>query len=211
MQQAIDERDTEIRNLRTERASLKDELSRSEQERQRLEVDREEASMKLALQEMGNRISAAGTVDAGAAARNDSSSSVAGFQDLDLPVEMRDGNLVITLPSAVSFASGSASLSDSGKKLLDRVSVKLKQEFPNAKFHVEGHTDSDPISRSKFASNRELSIARALAVLTYLVESCRIDDEQFVLAGYGQYQPLASNSNGEGKAKNRRVEIVVRR
>ena len=209
LQQAIDERDLEIRALRNERAELKDQLAQSEQDRQRLEVDREEASMKLALAELSNQVGAAENRPAAPAASLQSPAD--SFQDLDLPVEMRDGNLVITLPSAVSFGSGSATLSSSGKRLLDGLARKLKQEYPKGIFHIEGHTDSDPISKAKFASNRELSIARAMAVLTYLVEACQIDDRQFVVAGYGQYTPVSDNSSEKGKASNRRVEIVVRR
>jgi chemotaxis protein MotB len=93
--------------------------------------------------------------------------------------------------------------------MLDKISQRLKKDFPDARFYIEGHTDADPISKSTFGSNRELSIARGMAVLTYLVESCHIPDDQFVVVGHGQYLPLETNSTAEGKAKNRRVEIVV--
>jgi chemotaxis protein MotB len=133
----------------------------------------------------------------------------AGYDDLDVPVGVRDGRLVITLPSSVAFGSGKAELSSAGKTVLDKLAQHLKKDYPSARFFIEGHTDTDPIQKSSFASNRELSMARAMAVLTYLVENCKISDEQFVVVGQGQYQPIASNASADGKAKNRRVEIIV--
>jgi chemotaxis protein MotB len=117
--------------------------------------------------------------------------------------------MVISIPSSITFASGQATLSKEGQKALQNVASTLKKEYPGAKYGIEGHTDSDPIKKSKFTSNRDLSIARAMAVLTYLVEECKIPDESCIVAGHGQYDPIGSNKSDSDKAKNRRVEIVV--
>ena len=90
------------------------------------------------------------------------------------------------------------------------MAARLKSDFQDgARFFIEGHTDSDPIKRSSFASNRELSIARAMAVLEFLVTEGKVPDRRFVVVGHGQYDPIAPNDNSS-KAKNRRVEIVVK-
>ena len=122
---------------------------------------------------------------------------------------LRDGRVVISLPSAITFPSGKATLSEQGQGALDAVSRRLKSEFAGATFFVEGHTDSDPIAKSGFESNRALSYARAAAVHDYLVAECQVPDEHFIVSAHGQYRPVAANSSAEGKARNRRVEIVV--
>jgi chemotaxis protein MotB len=117
--------------------------------------------------------------------------------------------MVISVPSTVTFAAGQATLSDEGRKALKKVASTLKKEYPSMKYSIEGHTDADPIKKSKFNSNRELSVMRAMAVLEFLVSECEIADQKCVVAGHGQYDPVAGNDKDASKAKNRRVEIVV--
>ncbi|MFN0008556.1 MAG: flagellar motor protein MotB [Planctomycetota bacterium] len=191
-QQAMDQKDSEIRALREERASLKSQI-----QRQKSELD-----------------SARGEVaEAGASfAAEPAAAPESNFPELDsmgISYGMRDGNMVISIPSSITFASGQATLSKEGQKALQKVATTLKKEYPGAKYGIEGHTDSDPIKKSKFSSNRDLSIARAMAVLTYLVEECKVPDDACVVAGHGQYDPVQSNKTEADKAKNRRVEIVV--
>jgi chemotaxis protein MotB len=116
---------------------------------------------------------------------------------------------VITIPSSISFPSGKAELSAQGQNALRQVAAVLKQSHPTGLYSIEGHTDTDPIRKSGFESNRDLSLERAMAVLTYLVEDCRIPDEQCVVVGHGQYRPIDPGTSSAAKAKNRRVEIVV--
>ncbi len=134
------------------------------------------------------------------------------YGDLDalgIDYGQRGRDFVISVPAEVTFASGRADLTKGGKSALSVVANTLKREYPGRVYWVEGHTDDDPIRKSKWASNRELSVARAMAVLHYLVEDCGIDDGECVVAGHGEYRPLGDNSSKSGKAKNRRVEIVV--
>jgi len=190
-QQAMDQKDSEIRALREERASLKSQI-----QRQKSELD-----------------SARGEVaEASAKTSSEPAAPETKFPELDsmgISYGMKNGNMVISIPSSITFASGQATLSKDGQKALQNVATTLKKEYPGAKYEIEGHTDSDPIKKSKFSSNRDLSIARAMAVLTYMVEDCKIPDEACIVAGYGQYDPVGSNKSEADKAKNRRVEIVV--
>jgi len=116
------------------------------------------------------------------------------------------GNPFLSVSSDVTFASGKAELTSKGKEALRGVANNLKSNYPGARFWIEGHTDTDPIKKSSWESNRDLSVARAMAVLHYLVEECDVPDEQCIVAGHGQYTPFAGSND---KSRNRRVEIVV--
>ncbi len=122
----------------------------------------------------------------------------------------RDKDVSITLSSDILFKPGSSILSDAAKKALDNVADTIKREYPGAKVRVEGHTDSQPIRRSKAENNDNWDLAgnRAQAVLHYLL-SKGVTEDNLGFAGYGMAQPVTSNSTPSGQAKNRRVEIVV--
>jgi chemotaxis protein MotB len=122
----------------------------------------------------------------------------------------RFGNFYVSIPASITFASGKADLTKQGKEALGVVAATLKRDHADGHYWIEGHTDTDPITKSKWGSNRELSSARAMAVLTYLVEDCEIPDESCVIVGHGQYDPIADGGDSAAKARNRRVEIVVR-
>ena len=88
----------------------------------------------------------------------------------------------------------------------------LLAEHPELKIHVIGHTDNVPIrpgAHSRFASNWELSTARALAAVHYLTEQAGVDPRRVGAVGYGEYRPIADNATAEGRAKNRRIAITI--
>jgi chemotaxis protein MotB len=119
------------------------------------------------------------------------------------------GNVVITLESGVTFGSGSAKLSTSGRGILKRVTATLASEFADKKIRLVGHTDTDPIKRSGFADNWSLGFERARAVAVYLRDQGKISEKLIVLESRGPHDPLESNKTDNGKKKNRRVEIIV--
>ena len=123
---------------------------------------------------------------------------------------MRDGNMVYTVPTEITFKSGQATLTSGGKKALRAESARLVRDYPDSEYWIEGHTDSDPIVKSKFETNRNLSVQRGMAVLYFLVEDAGLRDGQCVVAGWGEYRPVSSNDTAANKARNRRVEIIVR-
>ncbi len=124
-----------------------------------------------------------------------------------LSVSIVRGRMVINLPQDILFSSGSASLGRDGRETLSQIASVLS-EFSDRTFQVEGHTDDDPISTAQFPSNWELSAARALSVVKLLVER-GVSPEMVSGAGYGEYQPVATNETQEGKRLNRRIEIVM--
>ena len=126
-------------------------------------------------------------------------------------VKVKEGHISVVLPSSILFNSGQTKLKKAATNSLAKVCSVLKKDFPNETIRIEGHTDSDPVKRTKkvYKSNWELSSARAANVLHFLVDKCQLDPKKLYLAGYGKYQPVASNKSKSGKQKNRRVEIVV--
>lgn len=124
-----------------------------------------------------------------------------------LNVKIRRGKMVLELPSAVLFDSGKAELSEDGKKTLEEV-AKVLDDIKKREFQVAGHTDNVPIKSSKFASNWELSTARAVTVVKFLQDH-KLNPKNLSAAGYSEYQPEATNATDKGKALNRRIEIVL--
>lgn len=124
-----------------------------------------------------------------------------------LDVRMVDGRMVLTLPMDVLFASGSAKLSKSGAQTIATVGATLAS-IPDKRFEVEGHTDDVPIHNDRFASNWELASARALVVVHALLDA-KLAPQRVSAASYGEWRPRADNRTDQGRAANRRIEIVV--
>lgn len=118
----------------------------------------------------------------------------------------RDG-VVISMSGNALFDSGRADLKADGVTLLDTLAPRLR-EMPN-EIRIEGHTDSVPISTPLFPSNWELSSARATTVARRLVEFGNIKANRVIAAGYGDSRPAATNETREGRARNRRVDVVI--
>lgn len=126
-----------------------------------------------------------------------------------IKVSVRDGRMLVDLPSSVLFASGSAELQTAGKPTLAEIAKVLK-EFPARQFMVAGHTDNVPINTktSPYKDNWELSTARALTVTKFLIEN-GLRPRTLSAAGYGEFDPVAANTNPRGQQANRRIEIVL--
>ena len=132
-----------------------------------------------------------------------------GYADRVETVITRRGLVVRLLTDRVLFDSGLASIKPEGLPLLSEVATLLGVDRTHA-ILIEGHTDGVPISTSRFASNWELSTARATQVVRYLIGR-GVTARRFGAAGYADLHPLASNGTADGRARNRRVEIVLQR
>jgi len=129
-----------------------------------------------------------------------------GAQDkVSLSINRR--GLVVSLKEAGFFDSGSATVKKGSDELLSMIAESLRQ-YSNP-FRVEGHTDNVPIHSGQFHSNWELSTARATNIVHDLIETYEYDPDRMSAAGYGEYRPVAENSTADGRAKNRRVDIVM--
>jgi chemotaxis protein MotB len=134
-----------------------------------------------------------------------------GFGDgYDVAFDAAAGTITVTLPNTILFESGKASLKNATSTELDHILSVIKQKYADKDIDVVGHTDTDPIVKTKdqWKDNLELSAQRALSVARYLIQH-GIAEKQVRAAGCGSARPVASNANAAGKAKNRRVEIVV--
>lgn len=133
------------------------------------------------------------------------------LQGTGATASIKDGKIAVMLPSSIFFNSGQASLKKKAKSSLSKVCDAVKNNFPNETIRIEGHTDNDPIRKTKnlYASNWELSAMRAASVLHFLVGQCSLDPERLYIAGFGEYQPITSNKTKKGKKQNRRVEIII--
>ena len=123
-------------------------------------------------------------------------------------VEMQDKGLVITFVAEVLFDSGKAKLRQESLSKLSKVAGVLNTTVADLNVGIEGHTDNEPIKKSGWKSNWELSTARALSVLHYLSEQ-NVNEPRLSAVGYGEYHPVAANDSRENRQKNRRVEIVI--
>jgi chemotaxis protein MotB len=124
-----------------------------------------------------------------------------------LKVTLRNGRMVIQLANDVLFDSGQVRMKPEGEKALSQVAAILKT-IPDRRFQVAGNTDNVPIQQARFASNWELSAARAVEVVRFLVKQ-GVAPGLLSAAGYGEFDPIASNDAPDGKAKNRRIEITL--
>ncbi len=126
-----------------------------------------------------------------------------------LKFQMDERKLVIRLGEAGFFRSGTPEFTPQAEAVLDSIGGLLKK-YAGVEITIEGHTDNLPIRNSIYRSNWELSTARATIVISYLINRHKIDPMRLVAAGYGEFRPLATNDTKEGRAKNRRVDIIVR-
>lgn len=128
-----------------------------------------------------------------------------------LIVTQHQDRLVLTMLGQVLFNSGEAELTPLGQKIMRQVGEVLAS-LPKKNIRVEGHTDNNPIYgrlQDRYATNWELSTARATKVLRYLIEETGMAPNVFAALGYADTRPAASNDTEEGRAQNRRVEIVL--
>ena len=115
--------------------------------------------------------------------------------------------MVVELATDVLFGSGSARLSKAGKEAVGEVTEVFKS-IENRKFQVEGHTDNVPIKTRQYPSNWHLAAARAVSVVREMVKD-GMPSERVSAASYGDARPVALNRTKEGRAANRRIEVVV--
>jgi chemotaxis protein MotB len=135
----------------------------------------------------------------------------ADLESKDVTISNLQGKLTVNILDRVMFDSGEAILKPDGALVMRKIAVILAQH-PRLKIHVIGHTDNVPIrpeARKRFASNWELSSARALAAVHFLAEQAGVDPRRVGAIGYGEYRPMADNATPEGRARNRRIAIAI--
>jgi chemotaxis protein MotB len=203
LEEALAAEQARAKRLETQIAALEEEKAGILKDRSRLEGSVGE--MQVALAELSKRKAEA---DARIAEYR---GLLARFQSLidagKLRVKIVEGRMVVELASDVLFPSGSASLSKDGRAAIVEV-AGLLASIPDRKFQVEGHTDNIPIATAVYPSNWELAAGRALTVVKTMVDA-GMPADRISAASYGEVKPARPNDTPEGRASNRRIEIVV--
>ncbi|MCX6186869.1 MAG: OmpA family protein [Bacteroidetes bacterium] len=130
------------------------------------------------------------------------------FNSDELTVEMKNGKVYVSLSDKLLFKSGSADVEDKGKEVIKKVADILNKNS-DVDVLIEGHTDNKPIKTDKFADNWDLSTARASNIVRLLSDENNVNAKRLTAAGRGEYMPKLSNETPEGRAKNRRTEIIL--
>lgn len=125
----------------------------------------------------------------------------------DVTTQVEEKGVIVRLKNSIIFESGSAQLKDNSKNEIIEIGKLLKQM--GNYIRVEGHTDSIPIHKAEFSSNWQLSAIRAANVAEMLINGSGISSDKIVAIGYGENRPIASNLTLEGRAQNRRVDIII--
>lgn len=137
------------------------------------------------------------------------SKALTNFEGKGLTVEQRDGKVYISMENKLLFQSGSWSVGSEGRRAVQQLGSVLA-ENPDIAILIEGHTDNVPYKGSaQLSGNWDLSTKRATAIVNILRENNAINPENLTAAGRGEYAPIATNATAEGKAKNRRIEVIL--
>jgi chemotaxis protein MotB len=126
----------------------------------------------------------------------------------DVSIQRSDRGITLTLADKMLFESGKAVLSESSHDLLGKIGLIVNST--RARVDIQGHTDDRPIRTSAYPSNWELSTARAVNVLRYLISETGVPPRRLSAVGLSKYHPLVPNASEENRARNRRVEIIFK-
>ena len=185
----LDEARADLDLYETRKGSLEESLEASREELDELREARRKTEERLAVyREVAEQLAA--MVEAG-----------------QLSVTIRQGRMVINLDDDILFDSGRTDIKQDGQDALADL-AEILQDIEGREFLIAGHTDNVPIGSGRFDSNWELSTARAVEVVQFLQEN-GVNPQNLAAAGYGEYDPIASNEEAETRALNRRIEIVL--
>jgi len=187
---------------------LNDALAEAEKERLRLQKLREE--LELVSQRVKDLEAELRRKDSAVLLLKEAiMKALAGFEDLDIKVEYKNGKVYVILPEKLLFKSGSTSVDPKGVEALLKI-AKALNEKDDVQIGVEGHTDNIPLKESeRMKDNWDLSVLRATSISRILIEKGGISDGRITAMGRGATLPVADNGTPEGRAKNRRTEIIL--
>ncbi len=176
-------------------------LQRSEMIAKQAELQREEAAMRARLEAKERELEAV---------RNSVTNALVGFADKGLKVETKDGKVYVSMENKLLFPSASWTVSKEGANAIKELSKVLEQDT-TLNIMVEGHTDNDPYrGNTAVKDNWDLSVMRATAIVKLLLQhGPGINPSRIEACGHGEFAPKADNSTAEGKAANRRTEIIL--
>jgi Flagellar motor protein len=130
------------------------------------------------------------------------------FKSDELSVEIKNGKVYVSLSDKLLFKSGSAAIESKGVEAI-KVLADVLNKNTDIDILVEGHTDSNPIKTALYADNWDLSVARSISIVRILTDEYRIAPTRLTASGKGEFSPRATNATPEGRASNRRTEIIL--
>ena len=136
------------------------------------------------------------------------SDALVNFKADELSVSVKDGKVYVSLQEKLLFKSGSAVVDPKGKEALSTLANVLNVTT-DITVMIEGHTDTIPIKRADFADNWALSVGRATSIVRILTKDYGVDPQRIIASGRGEFHPIKSNDTNDGKASNRRTEIII--
>ncbi len=183
-----------LQNLEKSRAALEEENAKLKQKEKKI------AELEYLMQERENRL---------AQMKKSISDALLGFKGKGLTVEQRNGKVYVSLENRLLFPSGSWKVNPEGQKAINDLAAVLKDQN-NINILIEGHTDADRYRpHGAIEDNWDLSVKRATAIVKLLTNTKGIDPTKITAAGRSKYVPVASNKTTAGKAKNRRIEVII--
>lgn len=197
-QERLQKKEDELRKLENElniRSAELNEMARklTEKEKRVNELENLLAEQQKAVQELRNRVADA----------------LIGFENNGLTITIRDGKVYVSLDESLLFASGSWAVNARGRDAIIRL-AKVLEANPDINILVEGHTDNVPFRGSgQVKDNWDLSVMRATSIAKILIENSRIDPKRITAAGRSEYDPVDTNATPQGRARNRRTEIIL--
>lgn len=226
-------------DLGTKNQSLESELKKAQEERNRLKVQYDQLSKNFAdlqkdsdqaikaemerlnklNEELENKSSRVAELEGMLDAQNSNlrrlkdalSKALFEFEGKGLTVEQKNGKVYVSMENKLLFPSGSWAVSSSGRAAVEQLGEVLAQN-PDISILIEGHTDNDKIVGNLgggITNNWDLSTKRATAIVNILEENSQIDKKNLTAAGRSEFSPIASNATSDGKAKNRRIEVIL--
>lgn len=196
MQAKMDKLNSDIANLKKNISSLSTEKGQTEEELQREQQRLRQLQSLLAQQRSQSKL-----------LKDKMAEALKGFNSNELTVVQKNGKVYVSLSENLLFPSGSAVVNPKGVDALSKLAAVLNLNS-DVSVNIEGHTDSIPI-RGRYKDNWELSTARAGAIVRILVDNYKVDPVRVIASGHSYFDPIDSNTTSEGRAKNRRTEIIL--
>ena len=204
-----------FKNLTESQKNLRDRTTALEEARKNLEAkEKNLAQLKTELEKREERVNELEAV----LARKDSAvlalkakvqDALLGFENNGLTIEQKNGKVYVSLDESLLFASGKYDIEKKGKEALNNLGAVLEKNA-DVNVLVEGHTDNVPFnSTGIIKDNWDLSVKRATSVVKIILEKNNIDAQRLTAAGRADYDPISTNDTKEGRAKNRRTEIIL--
>ena len=203
LQKNIDELNGKISSLENQNSQLGQQTSEQQNKLTQSQLDIQKQQQRL--EQLQNLLNQQKT--ASEELKNKMSEALKGFNSNELSVYQKDGKVYVSLSEQLLFPSGSAVVNPKGVDALSKLAAVLNLN-PDVSVNIEGHTDSIPI-RGRYQDNWDLSTARANSIVRILVNTYKVDPTRVISSGHSYYEPVASNSTPEGRAKNRRTDIIL--